>query len=137
LQGILVLLVSFAIGFHLEHPLVLFPAVLFMFLVALFFTLLGTSIATLIKEMEAFPLIMNFLIMPLFFLSGALFPLEGLPLSIRFLAQINPLSYGVDGLRILLGGEAHFGLGTDMIVLGILTLVMLVVGSRLFGRIEV
>lgn len=136
-QGLLVLFVSFLIGFRVESPVYLVPAVLYMFLIAIFFTLLGTTIATKVRDMEAFPLIMNFLIMPIFFLSGALFPLQGLPTTINLLAGIDPLSYGVDGLRILLGGEQHFGLGTDVPVLVVITTVILVIGSKLFERIEV
>ncbi len=137
LQGILVIIVSFFIGFKTDNVLVFIPVVLFMFLIAMFFTLLGTTIATRLEDMEAFPLIMNFLIMPIFFLSGALFPLKGLPSSINFIAKINPLSYGVDGLRIMLGGGGQFGLGPDILVLGVITGLMLIIGSVLFGRIQV
>ena len=136
-QGILVLIVSCFIGFRIENVYVLLPMVLFMFLVSLFFTLLGTTIATLLEDMEAFPLIMNFLIMPIFFLSGALFPLKGLPASINLIAKINPLSYGVDGLRILFNGGGQFGIGLDISILVVITAAVLVIGSRLFGRIQV
>jgi ABC-2 type transport system permease protein len=137
LQGILVLIVSFLIGFRVESLFSLVPAVLLMFLVSLFFTLLGTTIATRIRDFEAFPLIMNFLIMPTFFLSGALFPLEGLPPFITMITRLNPLSYGVDGLRIVLGGEAVFGLGLDIALFMVITVLMLFIGSRLFAKIEV
>lgn len=136
-QGILVLIISLFIGFRIENAHVLLPAVLFMFLVSLFFTLLGTTIATQLEDMEAFPLIMNFLIMPIFFLSGALFPLKGLPASINFIAKINPLSYGVDGLRILFNGVGQFRIGLDISILVVITAAILLIGSRLFGRIQV
>jgi ABC-type multidrug transport system permease subunit len=51
---------------------------------------------------------MNFIVMPLFFLSGAIFPLPGLPLILASLVRINPLTYGVDGLRIALIGQNQF-----------------------------
>ncbi len=137
LQGLLVLIVSLLIGFRMENWLHLIPAVALMFMVSLFFTLLGTTIATRVKDMEAFPLIMNFLIMPTFFLSGALFPLEGLPPAIMLITQLNPLSYGVDALRLVLGGEAVFGLWTDIGLFVLLTAGMLFVGSRFFEKIEV
>jgi ABC-2 type transport system permease protein len=137
LQGTLVLIISIFLGFRIENGIILFPAVLFMFLISMFFTLLGTTIATQLEDMEAFPLIMNFLIMPIFFLSGALFPLKGLPASINFIAQINPLSYGVDGLRIMLGGEGQFRLGFDFSIFFIITAVLLMIGSKLFERIQV
>ena len=54
-------------------------ALVFMVLIALLFTALGTAIASVLEDMQGFQLIMNFLVMPLFFLSGALFPVQGLP----------------------------------------------------------
>jgi len=80
---------------------------------------------------------MQFLIMPLFFLSGALFPLQGLPKVFTFIATINPLSFGVDGIRSSLINGSHFGLVMDFLVLTILTNVILVIGSFLFAKIEV
>ncbi|MDD2672519.1 MAG: ABC transporter permease, partial [Syntrophales bacterium] len=87
--------------------------------------------------MQGFQLIMNFLLMPLFFLSGALFPLEGLPEAISIIASIDPLSYGVDGLRGTLVNGSHFGLFTDFFVLSILTIIILAIGSYLFSKIEI
>lgn len=75
--------------------------------------------------------------MPVFFLSGALFPLKGLPPALNFIATIDPLSYGVDGLHYTLTGNSHFGMGIDVIVLSVITLAVLVTGSYLFSRIEV
>jgi len=108
-----------------------------MALIALFFTALGTAIASVLKDMQGFQLIMNFLLMPLFFLSGALFPLQGLPKAITAVARINPLSYGVDGLRGTLVNGAHFGLLTDFLVLSIITIIILAIGSFLFSKIEI
>jgi len=79
---------------------------------------------------------MNFLVMPIFFLSGALFPLAGLPTVLNVLATIDPLSYGVDGLRVSLSGAGHFGLAVDLAVLAILSTIILVIGTRLFSRIQ-
>lgn len=136
-QGVIVVLLSFIVGFKPQN-LAIFPvAFVFMFLVALLFTALGTAIASILEDMQGFQLIMNFLVMPLFFLSGALFPLQGLPKAINFIATINPLSYGVDGLRGTLVNGAHFGLGMDFLVLGLITAILLSIGSYLFSKIEV
>jgi ABC-2 type transport system permease protein len=113
------------------------PAFLFVFLIALLFTALGTAIASLLEDMQGFQLIMNFLVMPLFFLSGALFPLQGLPRAIKAISYFDPLSFGVDGLRGTLVNSSVFGLGLDFLVLTILTTLLLAVGSYLFSRIEV
>jgi ABC-2 type transport system permease protein len=108
-----------------------------MVLLALFFTAFGTSIASLMEDMQAFPLIMNFLVMPMFFLSGAIFPIEGVPSPLLFLAKINPLSYGVDGIRGALVGETYFRLSTDYFILSSLTAIFLLIGSYLFSKIEI
>jgi len=71
----------------------------FMFLIAILFTALGTAIASKLEDMQGFQLIMNFIIMPVFFLSGALVPLDGLPKIIDYVTRFNPLTYGVDGVR--------------------------------------
>jgi len=137
LQGIIVLFISFLIGFR-PVSIVLFPLVLaFIILTALLFTALGTAIASVLTDMQGFQLIMNFLVMPLFFLSGALFPLEGLPKGVIAVARIDPLSYGVDGLRGTLVNSAHFGLTTDFLVLGALVVILLSIGSYLFSKIEI
>lgn len=137
IQGLIILIISIIIGFRPTDIHLLLLAFVFMALIALFFTALGTAIASLLEDMQGFQLIMNFLLMPLFFLSGALFPLEGLPKAFSLVASINPLSYGVDGLRGTLTGEAHFGLGIDFIVLSIITFILLSVGSYLFSKIQI
>ena len=106
-------------------------------LIALFFTAFGTAIASLLDDMQGFQLIMNFVVMPTFFLSGALFPLQGLPSVLETVARLNPLAYGVDGLREALAQNIHFSMGLDLIVLSLSTLFLLSVGSALFARIEV
>jgi len=103
----------------------------------LMFAGLGTVIASLLEDMQGFQLIMNFLVMPIFFLSGALFPLNNLPPVINVIARINPLSYGVDALRgSLIVNGAHFGLLTDSIVLLGMVVVLLALGSYFFSRME-
>ena len=79
---------------------------------------------------------MNFLVMPMFFLSGALFPLTNVPKPLEIIATCNPLSYGVDGLRLALIGVAHFGAPTDLAVLSALTAVLLFLGGYLFSKIQ-
>ena len=136
LQGIIVFFVAFLAGFRPGTAL-LPLALLFMILTAILFTALGTAIASLLNDMQGFQLIMNFLIMPIFFLSGALFPLQGLPKALVVVASVNPLAYGVDGLRGTLVNSAHFGLTTDFLVLGIIASVLLIIGGYLFSKIQI
>jgi ABC-2 type transport system permease protein len=137
IQGLLVLLISFVIGFRFESIGLLPLMIIFMFLTALIFTALGTAIASVLKDMQAFHLIMNFLIMPTFFLSGALFPLQNLPEAMAWVTRINPLSYGVDGIRGALISGAYFGFLTDFLVLASVALVLLGLGSYLFSKIQI
>lgn len=137
IQGVLVMFISMLFGFHPISWLAIIPAILIMFLVALLFTSLGTMIASLLDDMQGFQLIMNFLIMPLFFLSGALFPLQGLPTALSVIARLDPLSYGIDAFRTLFIGAGHYGLGVDVLVLGAVTLLFLSLGSYFFRKIQI
>jgi ABC-2 type transport system permease protein len=114
----------------------LVPAVGTMFLVAFLFTALGTWFATMLADFQGFQLILNMLVMPMFFLSGAMFPLDTVPAGMRVAAQLDPLAYGVDAFRGVLGGVSHFGLPLDFAVLGAITLTILVLGAHAFTRIE-
>lgn len=135
-QGVIVFAISLLIGFR-PHNWWLFPlALLFMALIALLFTALGTAIASRLSDMQGFQLIINFLVMPLFFLSGSLFPLQGLPKAIDFVTKIDPLTYGVDGLRGALSGAAHLGMSVDLLVLFAITAALFAIGSYLFSKIE-
>ena len=137
LQGCIVLILSLFVGFKIEHFSLLPVAFLFMFLIALLFTALGTAIASVLEDMQGFQLIINFLVMPIFFLSGALFPITTAPQALKLIATANPLSYGIDGMRGALLGVAHFGLFYDFIVLSFGTALLLVIGSYLFSKIEI
>ncbi len=137
IQGLIIVGISLIVGFRPVDIHLLPLSFVFMALIALLFTALGTAIASVLEDMQGFQLIMNFLLMPLFFLSGALFPLQDLPKAIVIVASFNPLSYGVDGLRATLATGAHFGLLTDFSVLSIITIVILVIGGFLFSRIEI
>lgn len=136
IQGLLVSIVCFIAGFRIVDPARLPFAFLFIALIAIVFSALGTSIGSLLENMQGFQLIMNFLVMPLFFLSGALYPLNNLPRTFSFVTSVDPLAYGVDGLRAALIGTTHFGIGTDVLVLVSLAIALLFLGSYLFSRIE-
>jgi ABC-2 type transport system permease protein len=125
------------IGFKPSNHLLLPLAIIFMFLIALLFTALGTAIASCLEDMQGFQLIINFLIMPIFFLSGALFPLAQAPRTLQLIASFDPLSYGTDGLRGALVGGYHFGLQLDLLVLSIVTAFLLWLGSYLFSKIQI
>lgn len=136
-QGFVVFVICLVFGFRFGNSLLLLlMAIVFMFLIALLFTSIGTAIGSVLQDMQGFPLIMNFLVMPLFFFSGALFPVRDLPKPLQFALRLNPLTYGVDGLRGALSSAFVFGMATDFIVLGILTAILLAIGSYFFSKIQ-
>jgi ABC-2 type transport system permease protein len=135
-QGLLVLIMTFLVGFRPVSFLGVLPALAFMLLIALFFTALGTALASILEDMQGFQLIMNFLVMPIFFLSGALFPSDGLPPVMHVIMRLDPLYYGVDGLRGSLTGACEMGLGVDALVMGLLCFGALLLGGKLFDRIQ-
>jgi ABC-2 type transport system permease protein len=134
-QGILVMVLATIVGFRFGLAPIL-PALVFMILIALTFTALGTAIASLLEDMQGFQLIMNFVVMPVFFLSGALFPLDNAPAALQWIAVFNPLAYGVDGLRHIFLGVSHFGVWTDFSVLLVISLVFISIGAWLFSKIK-
>jgi ABC-2 type transport system permease protein len=139
IQGMIVLLISTLFGFQPANWFSIFPVILVMFLIATIFSSIGTIIGSFLDDMQAFTLIMNFLVMPLFFLSGALFQLQGLPVWLTFVSRIDPLTYGIDALRVLLSNIGHhdLGLGIDMAVLVGMALLFLIVGGYFFEQIQV
>ena len=135
-QGAVVLGICMIAGFRIHSALLVPAGIVFMFLIALFFTSMGTVFGSVLQDMQGFPLIMNFLVMPLFFFSGALFPVQSLPKFMQAALKLNPLTYGVDGLRGSLGNAFAFSLVTDFVVLSILTAILLGIGSYFFSKIQ-
>lgn len=135
IQGILVFLITIIAGFRpnlASLPL----AFLFLFLVAMLSSALGAAIAARLDDMQGFPLIFNFLVQPLFFLSGAIFPIKNLPTALDFITKINPFSYGVDGLRYAFSGANVFAPGLSISVLCGTLLITLAVGAYQFSKVQ-
>jgi ABC-2 type transport system permease protein len=137
IQGCVVFIFCLIAGFRIQDYALLPAAAAFMFLIAMLFTAIGTTVGSLIEDMQAFPLIMNFVVMPMFFFSGALFPVRNLKGILNGLLRLDPLTYGVDGLRGALSHGFAFGIGQDFILLGLATAALLGVGNYFFSRIEV
>jgi ABC-2 type transport system permease protein len=137
IQGTMVLIVCLIAGFRPASMAMLPVALLFMALICLVFAALGTVIGSALQSMQAFPLIMNFLVMPLFFLSGALFPLSGLPAGLAAVTRLDPLTYGIDGLRGAFIGIWHLGFGLDVAVLAVVAVAFIGLGAYTFSKIRV
>jgi ABC-2 type transport system permease protein len=137
LQGLLVSIVCIVAGFRPVDWTQLPLALLLLILIATTFASAGTAIGSALENIQGYQLIMGFLVMPIFFLSGALYPLSNLPALLSIATRLDPLAYGVDGLRSALIGASHFGFALDAGVLVLSAIVLLFVGSRLFARIQV
>lgn len=142
-QAIALLAIAVAIpGIELEWQHGVLPgiglAVLAVLLLALFLNGFAQLVASRIRTMQGFHLVMNLILFPLLFLSGAFFPLDGLPDWLKVLAAVNPISYAVDLLQIAVyaDSDGHFGIVIDLIVLGILTPLVFALGIGAKRQIE-
>lgn len=135
IQGLLMLAIALLLGVHIHYesfPLVL----LLMAAISITFVSLGIAIASVMEDMHGFQLIMNFLVMPMFFLSGALFPLDKAPDALRIASYFDPLTYAVEGLRFLLIGHAILPIEVSFGVVGVCLVASVGLAVYLFGRIE-
>ena len=108
INGVIMLLLAMIIGIQVVSFIGIFFSLVFMLLISISFVSLGIAIASRMSDMSGFQIIMNFLIMPMFFLSGALFPINQTPLWMQSIAYLNPVFYGIDGLRGSLIGISVF-----------------------------
>jgi ABC-2 type transport system permease protein len=136
IQGTLILVVCLIIGFRPVNWATAPLGFLFMGLIAIVFAGLGTAIGSSLQDMQGFQLIMNFMVMPIFFLSGALFPLANLPKVLSIITHLDPLAYGIDGLRGALIGSWHFGFAMDVTLLAIIGSTFLGLGAYCFSKIQ-
>ncbi len=137
IQGFIIIVVSLLMGLNIPSLHGFFIAVLFMILIGLSFTALGIAIASRMEDMHGFQLIMNFVIFPIFGLSGALFPIDSLPSWLKFLPRLDPLTYGVEGVRYGLLGTAQITPIVSFPVLVGFMVLMVIVGAFLFRRISI
>ncbi|HEY8998906.1 MAG TPA: ABC transporter permease [Candidatus Saccharimonadales bacterium] len=136
IQGLLVCVISLALGFRPEHWLMVPVAILILSLLAVAIASFSSGIGSFVEDMQGFQAINQFLVFPLYFLSGALYPLTNVPAWLRIVAEVNPMSYAVDALRDTLIGQTHFGLLKDVVVLGITVVVLVTFGSYRFKHIQ-
>jgi ABC-2 type transport system permease protein len=136
IQGTLILVICLIAGFRPHHWVAIPLAFLFVVMIAFVFAALGMAIGSVIKDMQGFQLVMNFLVMPIFFLSGALFPLANLGRAMDVITKLDPLTYGVDGLRGVLINNWYFTLTIDVALLVAIGALFLSAGAYLFSRIE-
>jgi ABC-2 type transport system permease protein len=136
MQGTLVLILSVILGFR-PHAWAMVPvALLLMAVLSLAIACFSSGIGSLVEDMQGFQSINQFLVFPLYFLSGALYPLTGVPAWLRYVAEVNPISYTVDSLRWALIGQSRFGIWRDLVALAITLAASVAFGAYRFRRIE-
>ncbi len=139
LQAVIVLLLFPLLGLKLGAAGII-GAVIICMLVSFSVSAFGIVIATFYESYESFSAIMNFIIMPMFFLSGAMYPVKLLPEALRFAAKLNPLTYGVDALKHVISPLAHgpmspdFSIVTDLAVIITLSVIFVFAGAKAFER---
>jgi len=137
IQGLLILMISLFLGFKITSFLNILLTIVFMALIGIVFIGFGIAIASKMEDVHGFSMIVQFIIFPTFLFSGALFPINNLPVWLKPIIYINPLTYGVDGLRASLIGFSQFSLLLDFFVLMGFAFLMVSLGSWLFSKTEV
>ncbi len=136
IQGLLVFVISLGLGFRPEHWAGVIIMLVALAMLSVGIAAFSSGIGSFVQDMQGFQAINQFLVFPLYFLSGALYPLTGVPNWLRIIAELNPMSYAVDAMRDTLIGVTHFGLLKDFVVLTVTLLVLIGFGAYRFKHIE-
>lgn len=136
LQGLMIFVIALLFGFRPDNWWLVVPAFGVLVFMSLALTSFGAGIASAVDDFQGFQGINNLLILPLFFLSSALYPLTNVPEALRIVSSLNPVTYMVDALRILLTNQGHFGLGLDMLVMTVTFVACLAFAVNRFNRIQ-
>jgi ABC-2 type transport system permease protein len=137
-QSIVIYACAALMGVHVSfQPGRIALVVLFIVLASALFSTFSLIIACIVKTRERFMGIGQFLTMPIFFASNAIYPIALMPAWLQAIARINPLSYEVDGLRslVLSDGRSQFGLAVDLAALGFGVCVVTVIAARIYPRL--
>jgi len=135
IQGTIMLLIGVALGISFT-PITTILVLLFLLVLTIGLVSLGLMLGSVLTSPESFGTVVSFLVFPLFFFSGALFPLENLPTWLALLTYIDPVTYAVDGIRGILIGNARFPLIADFSILCVFAFVMIQVGAFFFRRMQ-
>ena len=136
IQATMMMLLSVLIGFRLPDLPHLAAAVVIMLLISIIFINIGLTISSVLKDFHGFNMIINFIVFPLFLLSGALFPITNLPGFIQVFSYADPLTYGVDALRGIMIGYSEFPLILDLGIIVALAIIMVVMSGYFFQKGE-
>jgi len=136
IQGVALFLIALIFGFHPYSWTALAGTLLCMAMLAFAMVSFSSAIGAVVNDMPSFMAVTNFLVVPLFFLSGSMFPLDNIPGVMKVIAAVNPLSYAVDAMRATLIHQSHFGLATDFLVMTGTLIALTIFSVVRFRRIE-
>ena len=136
IQGIIIMVIASLVAFHVSSIVGFLIAFGFMILIGLAFTSFGIAIASRMEDMSGFQLIMNFVIFPIFGLSGAIYPLNSIPQWLKIVTYFDPLTYGVEGVRYGLLGTSAINPLLCLAALGGFAAAMITVGALLFRKVK-
>jgi ABC-2 type transport system permease protein len=137
IQGVMILVIALFLGLNVQSIPGFFIALGFMAIIGISFTAFGIAIASRMEDMTGFQLIMNFVVFPIFGLSGALFPISSLPSWLSPITRLDPLTYGVEGIRYGLTGTSQISPVLSLVVIGGFACIMTVTGTYLFKKISI
>ena len=135
IQALVMLCIGFIVGVYFTL-LSFILAILILFLLSLSLVSAGLIIGSLMESPEGFNMIISFLVFPLFLFSGALFPLDNLPLWLSIITYVDPVTYGVDSLRFVTIGISKFPLYIDLSILIVFATIMFTIGTISFERMK-
>jgi ABC-2 type transport system permease protein len=137
IQGTIVFVLGLLLGLQL-NPLMFLETLPIMILITFGLVSIGLTVASFMESLESFGVIQSFINLPLFFLSGAIFPIgAGVPTWLQIASSFNPLTYGVDALRTIILGNAWSPLHPlyyDVLIVCAFDVVMITIGTLAFSR---
>lgn len=136
MQGAMVFVIALGLGFRPYNWIMLPIALLALVVLSVAIAAFSSGIGSFVEDMQGFQAINQFLVFPLYFLSGALYPLNGVPTWLRTVAEANPMSYAVDAIRGALIGQTHFGMPKDFTVLALTVIICIAFGAYRFRHIQ-
>jgi len=136
IQALVMLFLSVFLGFVLPSPLMIAGSVIIMLFISINFICIGLILSSVMKDMHGFNTITNFIIYPIFLLSGALFPVQNLPVAIRIFSYLDPLTYGVDALRGLLIGYSVLNVYSDFTIILVTSVILVSASGYSFNKGE-
>jgi ABC-2 type transport system permease protein len=136
IQALMMLFLSIFLGFALPSLPMIAASVIIMLLISIIFISIGLILSSAMKDIHGFNTMANFIIYPIFLLSGALFPVANLPVAIQIFSYLDPLTYGVDALRGVLIGYSVFNVCLDTVILLVTSVVLVWASGYCFNKGE-